>query len=903
MQIVLEDLFGNEERYHQWFLEVLGIQGNPVETRRQIGLAKASGASLGPNPYGYKRAFTTSPSLENIHLIRRLAALRVGTDKGVRPEVLDPFSGGGSIPFEAVRYGCRAIATELNPVAIAILQGTIAAPFSQGVHFRSILVHWGNLWCNRIEERLREFFCHVDQETIRGFIWAHTVPCPTTGNRTPLLHQYWLARTAGQKVALELSPNPETGDIKVGILPAASKTEGDRRTYNRGVGTSLFTRETFDGKYISQVAQKGNLGNMLLAVAYRPAQGKGTQFRIPNAEDLSAWERANNHVKANWDVWDARGLIPTEAIPEGNKTKDLLRYGMRCWYDMFTPRQLLTLVTAIEELHGVVKEAEEILEAEELRALNLYLAFAIDKVVDYNSRFVIWDPTRLKIAHAFTQHAFPFKSAFSEMDGVEACRWGLAQVVDCYRDLAKLAVGNRESQLLSQSEAPLLLGEPTLASATALPIAEASIDAIVTDPPYHDNIMYAELSDYFYVWLKRSLMSQWPELCQQYLSDKDNEAVANVSRFNDMATHKGRGKKNPGTFTAQELAAIHYESLMSSAFRESYRVLRTEGSLTVMFNHKKTGAWNSLAFSLLEAGFQVASSWPVTTESPHSLHQRDMNAANTTILLTCLKRQSTESAFWHDIKEPVRIKAREAAIAHAQAGLQGVDITLASFGAVLGVLSAKWPVYTGELDADGRQQLVSPEKVLDLARQEVSNTKLEHLYGQAGAGNFDPPTNWWLLAWMDFGTSRFPAGEALKLSHATHLDLDTVLQHGYRLIQTKAGKAEILTPERRFEIRAFKLGLDAQYETWIDRLHALMVTYSQDGLPAAREWLRRTGLVDNVQLQSLIHAAIRAVPRNRDRNDVIIQSEARTLEGIRATLFPEIEVPHEDIPYAQDNLL
>ncbi len=156
------------------------------------------------------------------------------------------------------------------------------------------------------------------------------------------------------------------------------------------------------------------------------------------------------------------------------------------------------------------------------------------------------------------------------MEGGDACRWGLKQVVDCYRDISKLAgTGNapRNGVLLQdQGGVPIRPAEPTLTSATTLPYEDQSVDAIVTDPPYYDNIMYAELSDYFYVWLKCSLKPYWPELCQQPLSDKDNEDVSNRARFADMATHSGRGKKPPGAVTAQELAEDHYQSMIARAF-------------------------------------------------------------------------------------------------------------------------------------------------------------------------------------------------------------------------------------------------------------------------------------------------------------------------------------------------
>ena len=768
-------------------------------------------------------------------------------------------------------------------------------PFRLGEGFSEVLLQWGENWCQLIKDRLARFFHRTDEQRL-ACVWALTVPCPTTGHPTPLLPNHWLARTAHQKVAIKLHPDSNTGRISIELIDNATASEGNQFTYKRGAATSVFTGDTFDGKYIAAEAQAGRMEHLLYAIAYRPANGRGTQFRVPIDEDFAALGKAEQYLKAKWDEWDAKELIPTEPFPSGSDNRPLT-YGMLRWCDMFTPRQLVTLVTAVECLHEVLEEASDELDLNTLKALNLYLAFAIDKVVDYNSRLTMWDPTYLKVAHVFAQHNFSMSWTFAEMEGIDACHWGLKQVVDCYRDISKLVgavQAPRNGALLQdQGPAPILSAEPTLTSATTLPYEDQSVDAIVTDPPYYDNVMYAELSDYFYVWLKRSLKLYWPELCRQHLSDKDNEAVSNRARFADMATHSGRGKRPPGAVTSQELAEAHYQSMIARAFSEAYRVLRDSGAMTVMFTHKRADAWNALAMGLLNAGFRIESSWPVSTESEHSLHQKGKNAANATILLTCTKRGSSEPAWWDDIQTEVREAAHEAAIRHAEDGLVGVDVTLASFGSVLSALSRHWPVYTGNLDPDGNRQIISPEVVLNLAREEVGRTKIARLLQGRQEYQFDPPTQWWLLAWHDFGAPKFPASEAIKLSHATHLDLETELRKGWHLVETKSGTAEILTPVRRFEARAFQVDSLYLLDTWIDRLHALMVIHEQDGAIASRQWLSDRELDQSQHLKELVDAALRVVPRHRNNNGELALPEARTLESMRQTLdlFHDLEPP------------
>jgi adenine-specific DNA methylase len=185
-----------------------------------------------------------------------------------------------------------------------------------------------------------------------------------------------------------------------------------------------------------------------------------------------------------------------------------------------------------------------------------------------------------------------------------------------------------DSQLQSTAPRPKPSVRITCASADDLPIEDASIDCVVMDPPYYDNVMYAELSDFFYVWLKRTAGLLYPELFTGHLTDKDREAVANAAKF---AGQKG-GAKN--------LAGRDYQRRMASIFREQRRVLKPDGIMTVMFTHKAAGAWDALAGGLIEAGFTITASWPVNTEAEGSLHIREKSAARSTIFLVCRVREA-----------------------------------------------------------------------------------------------------------------------------------------------------------------------------------------------------------------------------------------------------------------------
>src|SRR5690606_25925182 len=211
----------------------------------------------------------------------------------------------------------------------------------------------------------------------------------------------------------------------------------------------------------------------------------------------------------------------------------------------------------------------------------LYLGLALDKACDYNGMLSSWHASRTTVRNTFDRHDFAYKWTFAEFDGAHALfPWVVDQVVDAYGGIAKLAY-QAETMMTEErrSRAQILRG-----SATSLPLPTNSVDAIVTDPPYYDNVMYGECSDYFYVWLKRSLRDTWPQFCDLTLTDKESEAVANPSLFTDVAAPSGRGKKRqPGQKSAAELADARYEELLRASFQEAYRVLKDDGVLTVMF--------------------------------------------------------------------------------------------------------------------------------------------------------------------------------------------------------------------------------------------------------------------------------------------------------------------------------
>jgi adenine-specific DNA methylase len=886
-----------EQEYHRWFLRALGIFGDPVAGRAAIAAANAAGIKLQGNGYGYKRAFTTSPDEATIDRIRRLAALR--TDIGQSISVFDPFAGGGSIPFEAARYGCDTIANELNPVAGAILTGTVVLPSQLGPEFTQAIKNYGNKWAQRVRIGLSDFFPRADGETIVAYIWAHTVPCPTTGLPTPLAPDFWLSRGQGNDAAVAIEADLGTRAYTIRLVQGvAAKSYGERSTYKQGTGQSIWTKETFSGDYIRQMGREGRISEMLLAISFTRSGQAGRRFRAPTERDLDGIANAKEALKRRMPSWDVADLIPSEAIDTiSNYDRGHRMYGINRWCEFFSPRQLLTNVTALEELLCIVTEAKQTLGNERGNALALYLAMMLDKIVNFNGLQSSWIAPQTKIRSVFDRHNFAYKWSFAEFDGANSLvPWAVSQVEDAYDGIAKLSYQPAELNAPERKVA----AQVTLSSAASVSLPSNSVDVVVTDPPYYDNVMYAECSDYFYVWLKRALRESWPQFADLMLTDKQAEAVANIALFKEVGTPRARAGEADGVGRSPaELADARYEQLLTQAFRESSRVLKPYGVLTVMFTHKRVDAWDTLGAALLDAGFSISASWPVHTEFEHSLHQAKKNAAASTIFLACHKRMSSVPTYWADIRRQVELAAEEAAHRFAGQGMTGVDLTIATYGPVLSVLSNRWPVYSGDLDDDGDPLVLRPDTALDLARERVATLKKRGLLGGKDV-EFDRVTDWWLLAWNDFQAAEFPFDEARKLSIATHLEVDD-LARTYKIIKQGSGTVTLLTPAQRRT--AGRLDPDADsWPTWLDRLHSLMLVYDEEGLAAAKSWLARTGLTDDPRFADLVRAALYAVPRVKDKGE-FARPETRILDSLRATLFEQIPAPADaDAAPAQDAL-
>ena len=865
------------------FLHVLGIHGDPVAAKKRIAIATRKGERLGAAAYGYSRAFGYTPDNQDKNWLAE-NLVNAAT-------VFDPTAGGGSVPFEAVRLGFETVANDLNPVAALIERATVEWPAKHSVAIKEIVEKLGAELTTEVRKRLAGAFPDEPGDDTRpdGYLWARTITCPYCDGLVPLSPNW---RLAPDGTGVRLKPHLGTGPGGRGricsfeIVQSAKEQSG--ATVAKGDGTCPYSDcgRVIDGDEIKAQAQAGRMGEQLFAVVYKKRvirtlksgkRGKDKWvrgYRAPRPEDDNDAE-IQARLAEKLPEWEALDIVPSETIPDGNKTTEPQRYGMKIWRDLFSPRQLLCHGTSVEIFREMLDADRADGKLSEIRqAAYGYLALTLDTLLDYNNRAACWDNTIGRVRHIFSRHDFAFVWSYAEMAPLVSgigYDWAINKTAKCIRELVSLVrpdANEATGNLFDEPKAePHILPPITI---TCKPgdsldhVKDGSIDVVIMDPPYYDNVMYAELSDFFYVWLKRTAGHVFPELFRRHLTDKDNEAVANPARF--------QGQKG-----AKSLAGRDYQERMAAIFAECRRTLKPGGVMTLMFTHKAAGAWDALTKGLMEAGFIITASWPINTEAAGSLHIKDKAAANSTIFLVCRPRtediQAETDLYWEDV-EPLVAKAVRTRVKEFQnAGIAGVDLYLASFGPALEEFSRHWPLKRGtpreipEERRRRRQQVLfeedewdpyaaTPEDALDAARREVKRWRLEQLTHLKANADLDPTTAFFVLAWDAFKAPAFSYDEALRLGRAVGVDLDKDVIG--RLAEKKGSDIHLWDSTRRAAKGA--LGPADGSRGMIDAVHHGANTARIRSLAAAREMLEGTLVDKDPRFFAALEAVLAVLP-------------------------------------------
>ena len=741
------------------FERLLGFyaSGDKIKNNEQLIInARKAGARI-KNPHGI-RAFKAG--FEDCDAQAAQEAAK--TIFGETVSVIDTFSGGGSIPLESSRMGFSTFANELNPVPCTVLEATVVLPFKDEVvegdrRRREMLAHkWGKLLSSRFRKRMEIFYpvTRKDGRPPLCYVFARTIPCPVTGHYTPLVPD-WLLLVSGSYYAFPSANLDGTWSVEIRRLKKGEQPPVP--TFKKGNGRSLFCPDPITSDYVKSMAERGQMKHQMYAVVYRTSEG--LEFEPPAPEQFSAEISASAQLSLIRQQWETDSVIPVENIPAGQETCRLFKLGISKWTQMFTDRQLLAAGTLVEELRAIEREVS-IAEGDLLgRDVVLLLALCIDKFINHNCNFSRFETNRGVIKGKMDRHDYAFKMTFAEMAPCQpgsGLDWAMDNVLDAYLEICRLP--------RARAAAPVCLIKGTATNLAN--ISDKSMAAVVVDPPYSDNVQYSEMADFFYVWLKRMLGGRNPEWFSSYLCDHSEEAVVNI--------HRHVRANEAGKVAARKRANVFYEEMMARAFSEAHRVLHDDGALTVMFTHKKQDAWEALFSSIIKAGFTITATWPVKTESEHSLHQAKKNAAQSTVMLVCRKRESEEAKnFDPEFAELLAARAAAKAEELEKLGMNPVDQLVGAFGPAMEVFSTYREVrtLTGEP--------VTVGKAIDMASEAVSRWRLSKLTQRASdLERVEAEGKFYLLSWDVLQAAEFRYNEGNMLGKALGLDVDDMAKIG-----------------------------------------------------------------------------------------------------------------------------
>lgn len=707
------------------------------------------------------------------------------------PALLDPFAGGGAIPLEAQRLGLEAHAHDLNPVAVTINKAMIEIPprfagktpvnpdaqvsvmrngWSGAQGLAEDVRYYGEWMKQEAFQRIGHLYPKVKvpheqgggEATVIAWIWARTVKCPNPacGCTMPLASSFVLSKKKGHEAWAK--PIPDGGKVRFEVQN--SKCPKEYTSYKTGRGATFkcpCCGEITTDEYVKQEGKNENLGSQLMAII---AEGnRGRIYLSPTEEHiLSAVIEKPEH-------------IPTGAMPENPRWFSPPAFGMTHYDDLFTPRQL----TALTTFSTLVSEAQAKAEADAVtagmkndhlplcnggdgaraygEAVGVYLAFVISKLADRGSTICGWDSSREGLRNTFGRQAIPMTWDYSEgnpFSNSSGCFDNMIEwVTKCISELPAATLAE-----VSQADAQSDCGLRNI--------------MISTDPPYYDNIGYADLSDFFYVWMRQSLKDTYPELFSTMLVPKVEELIATPYR------HDG----------SVENAKSFFEDGMLSACKQMYRYAREDVPVTIYYAYKQSdtddrgtasSGWETMLGAIVNAGFAITGTWPMRTEMANRSIASGTNALASSIVLVCRKRpEDAPQTTRRNLIAALRRELRPALQKLQSSNIAPVDLAQSAIGPGMGVFSR----YRRVLEADG--SVMSVRSALQVINEEVD------LYFNEKVGSLDAASRFCVDLYTQCAYNNIKYGEAEILANAKSTSIPMMAAHG--VLYAKAGVVHLM---------------------------------------------------------------------------------------------------------------
>ncbi len=867
-------------------------------------------------------ASTVREFLETARALTQAAHESLGGEPGTRPLVVDPFAGGGSIPLEALRVGADAFASDLNPVAVLLNKVVLEYIPKYGKQLADEVRKWGKWIKEEAEKELAEFYPKdPDGATPIAYLWARTITCegPGCGAEVPLMKSLWLAKKPKRSVALQMISNPEKKRVDFRIIIKDKDCWIDQEdqqvqiknpkfdsTVKRGSATCPccgFTTPVESVRRQLKSRKGGAADARLLCIVSTRSNVQGRFYRLPNDSDLPVLNRANTELDKRIDInMRNLSLTPTEPTPLGGgsgagRAFNQRSYGMDTFADLFTKRQLLSLTTFVKlvcEMRDSIKNHK----SDYRDALLSLIALLPGKLADLANSLCRWEPVAQCPRQLFGRQAISIVWDFAEgiPIGESSGSW-------------EVVVQNSAHTIESNGQ-DWNVGIAQQADAKNNLLLNGMANVLFTDPPYYDAVPYSDLSDFFYVWLKR-LLPYFGD--GGLLTPKDDECIVDEIKKKDAA---------------------YFMSSMEYALMESKRVVALNGIGIVIFAHKSTSGWESQLEAMLSAGWIVTASWPIDTECGSRLRARDSAALASSVHLVCRPREKTDddSGDWRDIlaELPKRIHSWMPRL--AREGVVGADAIFACLGPALEIFSR----YSHVEKPNGDQ--VTLKEYLEHVWAAVAREALNMIFDGADATGYEEDARitamwlWTLFADKSNGAPnktepedtdqsdesdehsakpKSKGGYCLEYDAARKIaqGLGVHLEKLRHLVETKGeiarllpvseragylfGKESIETPVRRRkkqqqlslfdamelpdDIRSGIFGFDAVAKpgnTVLDRIHQSMLLFSTGRSEALKRFLVDDGIGNDTRFWQLAQSLSALYPKDSE--------EKRWVDGVLA---------------------
>ncbi len=810
---------------------------------------------------------------------------------GCPPKVIDMFAGGGAIPLEAMRLGCQVIANDYNPVAWFILKCTLEYPQRlagkthphpklnldehpnlQNGDLADHVRLWGQWVLENARSDLAPYYPLIDEKPTVAYLWARTIPCqdPQCGATVPLLKTLWVCKKAEKtlpdtpenrkrsdflrlkktknqtkviingKRALKFYPDSEKKQVRFEIVVPKDADDIGEPTMSGSTATCPFCDSPQPGDYIKRCGHEDKLKAQMTTVVYQEKYGK--EYRLPIQVDIDAAE-VSEEVMGIIAHQIPHG-IPDEPMP-GPETLGFRAplYGFKKWSDLFTPRQLLALMTFVKWTRAARVEMEKFdYSSEWIEAASAYLALLISKVTDYNCTGATWGLNQEAVGRLFVAARIPITWDYGEANiiGESSGSYQLHQTV--------------QGRVLSRLFGWPHIGDPS-PSVTCGDVLQAAfppdVDLIVTDPPYYDAVPYADTSDFFFVWNKRNGFI--PETLGSQTADsvvpKAAELIQHTARFGG----------------AKDEARAYYTQGMKKAFERAHRILSDDALIVIVFAHKDPEAWETLLTAIIGAGFTVTASWPIDTEKASRMRGKNSAALATSLWLVCRMRSTNARVgYYSNFKKEMQEQITKRLRYFWDAGIQGPDFVWAAIGPALENYSRYKEV---------RQQTGKPFTVsqfLTEVRRIVTDFALGQILHGASTEALDERTRYYLMHMKHFGTGDASAGECILLAQGYGLSLDDLTAPRIGILKkASSGSAlRLLGHTDRNSDRVGQPHTSGELPI-IDMLHRVMNLWDAGDKTEINTYLTEQGLRENALFKSVVQALIEMNPQSSDERSLL----------------------------------